>query len=381
MSLLSVPLDQLRRRRSLKWRTYDPDVLPLWVAEMDVAMIPEVRSVLDDAFDLGDTGYPWGSAYQEAFAAMAEQRWGWSIEAARQLRRGGDVMNSILCVLEAVTDPGDGIVINPPVYPPFRQVAGGYRRRIVEVPLTEDGRLDLPGIEACFAEQRPRAYLLCSPHNPTGTIHSAEELTELVRLCSSYAVQLIADEIHQCLIDPGASFVPVLTVPGAEAVISITSAGKAWNLAGFKAGLYQVGPAAVGLFGKLPPLAAQSTGHLGAMAHTAALVHGQRWVDQLAAEVAANKSLLADLLTSLVPSARYLPMPGTYLAWVDCTDLGLDDPAGFFVKHGRVAFSPGVNFGQAHARWVRINLATSPQIITEAVERVAVALRTRGNDG
>ncbi len=377
MTIFSLDLQELRQRRSLKWQTYAPDVLPLRVAEMDVAMAPPVRAALDAALDLGDTGYPSGTSYPEAFAALARDRWGWELDVARQVRRGGDVMNAVLCSLEAFTDPDDGIVINPPVYPPFRQVAGGYRRHIVEVPLTEAGRLDLAGLEAAFANQRPRAYLLCSPHNPTGTVHTRDELTAVVELCNRFDVRLIVDEIHECLIDPGTEFVPLLSVPGSERAVSITSAGKAWNLAGFKAGLYVFGDEAAGELDRMPPLWSQSTGHLGAIAHTAALTHCQPWVDEVDVEVAANKELLAELLTAMLPAARYEPAPGTYLAWVDCTDLGLPDPAGWFLEHGRVAFSPGTNFGAAHAQWVRVNLATSPEIITEAVQRMVRAVRVR----
>jgi cystathionine beta-lyase len=375
MTIFSLTETQLRQRRSLKWRTYALDVLPLWVAEMDAPMQPAVRAELEAAFDRGDTGYPYGTEYQEAFAAMAIGRWEWSLDPARQLRRGGDVMNSILCVLESVTDPGDGIVINPPVYPPIRQVAGGYRRQVVESPLTAAGRIDLNDLERVFETRRPRAYLLCSPHNPTGTIHSAEELAAVAKLCHDFDVTLIADEIHGCLVDPGATFVPLLTVPGAERAVVVTSAGKAWNLAGFKAGLYVVGPERLDLFGKLPPLANQSTGFLGQIAHTAAMRHEQPWVDQARAEMSANKDLLVDLLHALVPRARYDRPWGTYLAWVDCRELGLADPAATFLTRGRVAFNPGVNFGVEHQQWVRINLATSPALIIRAVERMASALR------
>lgn len=375
MTIFSLTLDELRERRSLKWRTYPADVLPLWVAEMDVAMIPDVRAELEAAFDRGDTGYPAGTIYPDAFADLAADRWGWRLDAATQVRRGGDVMNSILCVLEAVTDPGDGIVINTPVYPPFHQVAAGYRRRLVDVPLDAEARLDLDALERTFEQEQPRAYLLCSPHNPTGTVHGRDELEAVAALCNRYGVTLIVDEIHACLIDPGTEFVPVLTVPGSERTVVVTSAGKAWNLAGFKAGLYVTGPEATSLFDRLPPLASQSTGHLGAIAHSTALRLGRAWVDAVAAEVAHHKDLLTGLLASLVPAARYVVRPGTYLAWVDCTDLGLDDPARHFLDVGRVAFSPGRNFGAAHASWIRINLATSPAIITQAVERMAASLR------
>lgn len=375
MALFSLSIDQLRNRESLKWRTYDADVLPMWVAEMDASMQEPVKAALLAAIDRGDTGYPYGSAYAEAFAAMASARWAWELDVPAQVRRAGDVMNSVLAVLEATTEPGDAVVINPPVYPPFRQVVSGYRRRVVEAPLNPTGRLDLESLEAAFAgPERPRAYLLCSPHNPTGAVHTAAELAAVMGLAQRHGVRVVVDEIHACLTDPTTSFVPLLAVPGGEDAISVTSAGKAWNLAGFKAGLVVAGAAATGVLANLPPLAQQSSGHLANLVHTAALANCQDWVDQLVVEVAANKVLLAAELARHLPQAHYLPGAATYLAWVDCTGLGLADPAGDFLRIGRVAFSPGVNFASASQQWVRINLACAPELVVEGVARMAATV-------
>jgi cystathionine beta-lyase len=375
MPVLSLSLDELRSRTSLKWRTYDPDVLPMWVAEMDVAVHPAVRETLLCALERNDTGYPHGTAYAEAFAGMASSRWEWTLDVARQARRAGDVMNSILAVLEACTDPGDAVVINPPVYPPFRQVIAGYRRTIAEAPLTSAGALDLETLEAAFAgPDRPRAYLLCSPHNPTGAVHGRDQLVAVMELANRYGVRVVVDEIHACLIDPGTAFVPLLTVPGGERAICVTSAGKAWNLAGFKAGLVVAGAESTDVLAALPPLAQQSTGHLANLAHTAALTEAQDWVDDLAAEVAANKQLLAAELAAHVPAVRYTRTEGTYLAWVDCSALGLADPQRHFLERGRVAFSAGVTFAKSAQQWVRINLACSPDLVVEGVRRMASSL-------
>lgn len=374
MTIFSLTEAELRERRSLKWRTYDTDVLPLWVAEMDSAVLPAVRESLDAALDRGDTGYPFGTDYADAYRASAAGRWGLQLEPG-QVRNGGDVMNAVLCVLEATTSPGDGIVITAPVYPPFWQVTGGYRRRTVPVALTAEGRLDLDALAEAFAAPDVTAFLLCSPHNPTGTVHTAAELTAVAELCAANGVQLVVDEIHAWLVDPGTDFVPVLSVPAAQRAMVVVSAGKSWNLAAFKAGLYIAGTQAARVLNTLPPLAAQSTGHLGAIAHAAALRHGQEWVDQACVEIAANKRLLSDLLHALLPGARYRAQPGTYLAWVDCSRLGLDDPYRHFLDAGRVAFSPGRVFSPAHKQWVRINLAASPSMITQAVERMASSLR------
>lgn len=375
MTILSVPLSELRKRQSLKWQVYDPDVLPMWVAEMDVLPHPEVLRTVKEALTLGDTGYPHGTGYAEAFAAMAHRRWGWTVDPQLQIRRAGDVMNTILTVLDTVTSPGDAVVINPPVYPPFRQVVTGYGRRVVEVPLTAAGRLDLEALADAFSgPERPTAYLLCSPHNPTGTIHTATELRRVFELAAANQVQVIVDEIHQVLVDPGSEFTPALAVPGSERVVVVTSAGKAWNLAGFKSGLVITGSDRTPLLDQLPPLALHASGHLANLAHTAALIHAQEWVDQLMAEIVANKGLLARALSERLPELSYLPQPGTYLAWVDASSLGLADPAAHFAEVARVAFSPGVNFGNGHQQWVRVNLACSPQVILEAVDRMRASV-------
>lgn len=375
MSLLSVPLHELRQRSSLKWQTFGPEVVPMWVAEMDTMMPPAVHQAVAEALQRGDTGYPHGTAYAEAFAAMAADRWQLALDTRSQVIRAGDVMNSVLALLETLTDPGDTVVINTPVYAPFRTVVASYGRHLLEVPLSPAGRLDLPALAAAFdAEVKPRAFLLCSPHNPTGTVHSAAELTEVMAAANEAGVQVISDEIHARLVDPGTDFVPLLAVPGGEQAFTATSAGKAWNLAGFKAGLIVAGAAVTDRLTQVPPLAVQAAGHLADIAHTAALQGAQEWLDELNVEIAANKQLLASQLAHQLPQLSYEPSAGTYLAWLDCTPLGLPDPARHFRRYGKVAFSPGAQFASSHSQWVRINLACAPELVAEAVSRMAASL-------
>ena len=374
MAHLSLPLDRLRTRTSLKWQVFEPDVLPLWVAEMDVDPHPAVVEAVVGAMQDGDTGYPWGPRYGEAYADMAEARWGWR-PAAEQVARAGDVMNAILGLLLGNTREGDHIVINPPVYPPFWQVIEGYRRHITQVPLTASGRLDLAALEAAFTgPDAPTAYLLCSPHNPTGTIHTPDELAAVARLCAAHGVLLVVDEIHGVLVDPGAGFTPILALEDAQNAVVAFSAGKGWNLAAFKAGLYIRGTEAKAALDHLPPLSNQSTSQMGTIAHTAALRHAQGWVDEVMAEVATNKALLADLLAEHLPEVPYNPAPGTYLAWLDCSALGLASPQRHFLTEARVALNNGADFGADFGQYVRMNLATSPAVIEEAVRRMAASL-------
>ncbi len=371
MTLLNLPLSVLRERTSMKWRIFAPDVLPLWVAEMDVEQHPAVQDALVDAVRRGDTGYPSGTAYAEAYAALAADRWGARL-APEQIRRSGDVMNAMLSTLLGNTAEGDHIVINPPIYPPFRQIVTGYRRHLTEVPLTDSGRLDLDGLEVAFTgPDRPTAYLLCSPHNPNGTLHTPDELAAVGRLCAEHGVLLVVDEIHAPLVDPGETFTSILAVEDAQEAIVAFSAGKGWNLAALKGGVLARGTRAKATFDRLPPLTNQSTGHLATIAHTAALTHALGWVDELMVEIAANKALLASLLAEHLPEVRYTPAPATYLAWLDCTALGLDRPRHHFLTHAKVALNDGADFDAGHGRFVRMNLAASPELITEAVERMS----------
>ncbi|MDR1712018.1 MAG: aminotransferase class I/II-fold pyridoxal phosphate-dependent enzyme [Propionibacteriaceae bacterium] len=374
MTVFNLGVAELRTRQSMKWQTYPADVLPLWVAEMDVKTHPAVKAAVFAELEAGDTGYPAGRRYADAYRAFAARHWGLELADA-QVKQSGDVMNSMLGVLQTVTSPGDAVVLNPPVYPPFYTIVERYQRKVVPANLTPDGRLDLAAIAEILAgPAHPRAFLLCSPHNPTGTVHTHQELAELVRLCAANDVALIVDEIHSPITHAGTGFTPILSVPGSERAIAVMSAGKAWNLASFKGGLVIGGTAAGDVLDRLPALLLQSMGHMAAIAHSTAMNEGDAWLAEYLGEVAANKQLLGRLLSEHVPAANYLPGPGTYFAWVDCSALGLDSPATHFRQAGKVAFNDGTAFGKEFGQWIRVNLATSPEIITEAIRRLANSL-------
>ncbi|AYN38024.1 aminotransferase class I/II-fold pyridoxal phosphate-dependent enzyme [Streptomyces dangxiongensis] len=378
--LRTLGLERLRRRTSMKWRTYPDDVLPLWVAEMDVPLAEPVVRAVTDALALGDTGYPAGTAYAEALAVFAAERWNWDGLAVERTAIVPDVMLGVVEMLKLVTGPGDPVVVNPPVYPPFFQFAERMDRRVVQAPLDAGLRIDLAGLEEAFQEAATgpgrAAYLLCSPHNPTGTVHTAAELTAVASLAERYGVRVVADEIHAPLVAPGVTFVPYLAVPGAARGLSLLSASKGWNLAGLKAALAVAGPEAAADLARLPEEVSHGPSHLGVIAHTAALRDGTAWLDALLAQLRDNRRLLTGLLAEHLPAIRAYPAEATCLAWLDCRALGLgDDPAQVFLDRGRVALSPGPPFGAGGAGHARLNLATSPAILTEGVRRMAASLR------
>lgn len=370
-------LETLRRRRSAKWSLHGTDVLPLPVAETDFALAPVVHDVLADAVARSDTGYAVTTpALGEAVAGFTKRHWDWTVspEAVHGLP---DVGVAAVEMLRTICAPGDAVVISPPVYPPFFHWVDEVRARPVEAPLrrTGDGswRLDLDAIETAF-RQRPRAYVLCSPHNPVGRVHDREELTRLAQLAAEHEVTVIADEIHAPLVLPGAQFTPFLTVRGgADVGVSLVSASKAFNLAGLKCAAVVTASEPMGaLAAQLPPDARWRVGHLGLLATVAALTHGDTWLAALTQTLDMRRTQLCTLLAARLPQVRWQSPEATYLAWLDCSDLG-DDPHRLFLDKGRVALERGADFGRGGNRHVRLNFATSEWVLDEAVRRMATA--------
>lgn len=228
--LEELTLDQLRSRTSLKWREYPEDVLPLWVAEMDVLLAEPISHALIDSVRRGDTGYPSGTIYAEALQTFAHDRWNWDGIDLGRTAIVPDVMMGIVEMLRLVTDPGDAVVVNCPVYPPFYSFVEHMDRRIVEAPLGPEHRIDLDALSEAFTDAssggRSAAFLLCNPHNPTGTVHTAKELTAVAALAAEHNVRVVADEIHAPVVMPGEQFVPFLSVPGAGNGFSLMSASR-----------------------------------------------------------------------------------------------------------------------------------------------------------
>ncbi|MBV9831744.1 MAG: aminotransferase class I/II-fold pyridoxal phosphate-dependent enzyme [Marmoricola sp.] len=371
--LEQLTLADLRRRTSIKWTKYDPDVLPLWVAEMDVALAPPVREALERVVREGDTGYPGTASYAEAMASFAEARYGWGgLDPARAVPVA-DVMTGATWAVELVSASGDAVVVSSPVYPPFYGFIESIGRTVLEVPL-RDGRLDLEALGRAFEEQHPAAFLLCSPHNPTGTVHTPAELAEVARLAEASGVRVVVDEIHAPLVLAGAAFTPYLSVPGSDRGFSLMSASKAWNLAGAKAAVLIAGPEAGDDLARLPWVVSHGPSHLGVVAHVAALTQGGEWLDALLDGLARNRQLLVELVEQHLPDVRLRAPAATFLSWLACGALGLgDDPAGVFLERGRVAVNDGREFGTGGAGHVRLNFATSRAILTEAVQRLAAS--------
>jgi cystathionine beta-lyase len=375
-----ISLRELRRRTSAKWRAYPPDVLPLPVAEMDFPLARPVAEALHAAVRRSDLGYASPSpGLAEALANFAARRWGWQVDPA-QVTLAPEVGVAVVEVLRLLARPGDRVVINPPVYDSFFPWVAEVGCRLVEVPLgrTGDGwALDLDAMASAFRDGA-RVHLLCSPHNPTGTVHHRQDLERLAALAARYGVTVLADEIHAPLVLPGRTHHPFLAVSPEAAAhgLVFTSASKAWNLAGLKcAAVVTADPATRRLVQRLPEELPWRVGQLGVLAGIAAFQDGEPWLEEVLGVLDHHRHYLAELLAARIPAIRYRPPDASYLAWLDCTALGLgDDPSAAFLARGRVALSPGPSFGRPGVGHARLNMGTSRQILAAAVDRMASAI-------
>lgn len=376
--LQALPLDQLRQRSSTKWRTYGDDVLPLFVAETDFAPAPAITAALSRAVALGDTGYtPPAPGIAAAYAGFAQRRYGWEVDPAR-VRTTCDVMMGVVEILRRVTEPGDRVIVTTPVYPPFFECVPEAGAVVERVPLRDTGtawELDLQGIEAAFAGGA-RAILLCNPHNPTGTVHSRETLAALADLAARFGAVVVSDEIHAPLTHRDATFTPFLDASPVAARVgyAVVSASKAFNLAGLKCALMVTADDATSAVVRaLPAEVEWRTGLFGAIAAVAAFSpDSDEWLDAQLAALDANRLLLAELLAAHLPAARFRIPDAGFLAWVDLSELGWgDNPAVKVLRDARVALHLGPLFGEEGRGHVRINFGCSPEVLREAVQRIA----------
>lgn len=388
MSVMVSVFDAQRTRTSEKYTAYPPEVLPMFVAEMDCTLAEPVRDALVAAVTNGDTGYVGhGLALPEAFADFAEDRWGWRVDPDL-VRTTTDVSVAAVETLRRILGPGDQVVIMPPVYPPFWDYVTEAGGSVTEVPLlapagaadpfdtTSGWRMDIDGIAQAFADGA-RTVLLCNPHNPLGLVHGREELAALARLAAEWDAVVVSDEIHAPLVHADAVFTPFLeSCPEAAGLgVALTSASKAWNLAGTKCAL-MVGASdrARAWFDGMPTEVVERTGILGYTASVAAFSEGGPWLASLLTELAANRRTLAERIGEVLPGAGYRQPQASYLAWLDLRALPFgDDPAPLLVDRAEVALSNGRDFGQQGVGHVRLNFGCSAETLDEGLARLATA--------
>jgi cysteine-S-conjugate beta-lyase len=377
--LTRISLERLQRRHSYKWARYPADVLPAWVAEMDFPLAKPVKRAVAGAVELDDFGYsyPRGIRLAEAFAQFAERRMNWQVDHSTVFPAIG-IFSAISSTLGLMMRPGDAVVITPPVYHPFYTLVEELGGRPVEAPLA-NGKLDVDAVEARLGEGAA-ALLLCTPHNPTGIVPEREDLLAIAEAAARYGAWVLVDEVHAPLVMPTSHHVPFLTVCGVEAerVIAFCSASKAFNLAGLKCAEVVAASSAAGDLIRHLPAHVTDCGHLGAIASTAAFREGEDWLDDVIAVLDHNRRLIGQFLAEHLPAVGYRMPEAGYLAWLDLNALDPgSDPSVAILEHGRLAVSPGLEFGPQGNGFVRLNFATSPELLEQALERLENALTRR----
>jgi len=381
----ALNLSELQTHRSEKWRAFPHDVLPLPVAEMDFPVADPIRETLREMVDRSDLGYLGPIPEMGiAFAGFAQRRWGWSVDPL-QVRIAADVGVGVVEVLRVITKPGDKILINSPVYPNFWTWCNETQLQQVDVPLTESETevngshwiLDWDGIEKAY-KSGIKAHLICNPHNPLGRVYTREELSRLADLAKAHNVYILSDEIHAPLTFPEQIFTPFLAISetAREVGITITAASKGWNIAGLKCAIIVTQNSKVyETLNAIAPATHYRASLLGAFATVTAFEKGEPWLEDVMVELDHNRKLIVELIAAKTPGVGYRIPHCSYLAWLDLTAFTLgEDPSAVLIEKAKVACVQGLRFGPQSTQFVRLNFATSPEILEEAFNRLATVL-------
>ncbi|MGW1752594.1 MalY/PatB family protein [Streptomyces sp. NPDC002092] len=381
-----LDLDRLRVRGSVKWHRPERDVLPAWVADMDFPTPPPVAAALHEAVDRHDLGYPdWpdGSPLRPAFAKRMAERHGWAASAHR-VREQTDLIQCLQLVLHLATSDGDAVAVHIPNYPPFLSTLRTMSRRIVPVPMkdTDDGwRMDFAAMDTAVKRSGCKALVLVNPHNPTGRVLTSDELGEIAAIARRHDLLVISDEIHAELAYTAHRHIPFasLSDDAARRTVTLTSATKAFNLAAIRCAVTHYGPdRLLALRDAQPPDLYGAVSPLGVVATLAAWEHGDAWQRDLLTVLDRNRRRVRDVVRTRLPLVRHHMPEATYLAWLDTRPLGLGEPpVEKVLRDGRVLLDGGAPFGADAEGFVRLNFATSQQVLDEILGRVVDALGRR----
>jgi cystathionine beta-lyase len=362
------------------------DALPMWVADMDFAAPPAVVEALRRRVDHGVFGYPLvPPSFWQAAIGWLERRHGWTVRKDWMAMTPGIVPALNFCV-RAFTKPGDGVIIQTPVYHPFYYAIENNGRRVLRSPLRFDGRryaMDLEEVEK-RAGEGGRMLILCSPHNPVGRVWTREELEALGRIAVASDLLVVSDEIHHDLVYRGrrhhvfAALSPEL----ARRTVTCLAPSKTFNIPGLAtAAVVASNPGLLRAFEDEKERAGFDLGQVfGLVGFEAAYAHGGDWLDELLPYLERNIDLLEKFLEDRIPRIRLVRPEGTYLALLDCRALGLEPAAlnDFFLKRARVYFNDGTMFGPELEGFVRVNFACPRSVLREALERIERAVKELG---
>ena len=359
------------------------DGIPMWVADMDFAAPPGVTEALAAVVERGVHGYYADTgSWAAALADWLARRHGLSIDPEWVSPTPG-VVSGLGLILQAVSEPGDEVVVFPPAYHAFRKIILANERRILDAQLVErQGRyvMDLDALRAMLTP-RTKVVFFCSPHNPGGTVWSADEIRALAAFCTEHDLILVSDEIHCDLVFDGARHIPTIAAAPevADRLITCVAATKTFNLAGAHVGACVTSNPELKrkLDARIAASGLGSYAAFGMIATEAAWRTGDAWLDELLPYLAGNRDLLDSRIEAAAPGARSMRLDATYLAWVNFSGTGLQagDVARRVSERARIFVSPGSQFGPGGETWLRFNFATPRPILREALDRLDDAFR------
>jgi cystathionine beta-lyase len=379
----------LRARRTTKWTTYGADILPAWIAESDFRLAEPVMRSASRLLAEEDFGYPRREdgtadfAVSLAFSRRMQSRFGWQVSAG-DVQVVTDLVQAVVAAIMAFSDEGDGVVVQTPCYPPFRDAIAATGRTFVDQPMiAEVGRYapDLAALEKA-AVSGAKVLILCNPHNPTGSVFSLKELQTIGEIAVRTGMIIVSDEIHGDLLFDGAVHIPIASLGDAISAqtVTITSPTKSFNTPGLRCGVMHFGsPALKAVFHRrIPAKLIGRPSVFGIDAAVAAWDEGQPWLEHKLDHLGQLRTKVSDAVDRM-PGLAMTTGQGTYFAWIDCTGLGLNEPAGaFFHREAKLAFSAGETFGPQWRNWIRLNFATSSSLVDEMLARLGKAVDEAG---
>jgi len=378
--LIAPTYERVRSRAGVKWNRYDRDVLPAWVADMDFDPPAAVTDAMRQYLDLGDTGYNIAVRAEllPAYVDWQHRHHRWRPDEQR-LRIFTSALHALETALWCRTNPGDGVVVFTPIYHPFLNAIADSGRRLVSVPLDPDGWRINPERLAAAIDSTTKMVLFCQPHNPAGRVFDDDELAAVAEVAERNDLLVVSDEIwgdlthdrpHQPLATSDDRF--------AGRLMTLGSASKSFNLAGLRCAVAHIDDAELNrIIGTMPGHLLGASSVMSLVGTHAAWTLCDDWMAAVKTEITARRDQLARRLASDLPEVTMSPPEATYLGWLDfrATDLG-DDPSDRLLKEGRVALSPGPQFGPEGAGFARINFATSAEILDDITDRITTLVRS-----
>ena len=377
-----------RSANSYKWTKHPADVLPLWIADMDFPAPEPVIRALRTKVEHGALGYEIAPpVLLETVCARMERLYGWRV-TPEQVMTLPSLVIGMHVAARAVCAPGEGVLMQIPVYPPFLDIPGNYglARQVAELRPVRSGatihyEIDFDAFEAALTD-RTRLFLLCQPHNPTGQIYTREQLLRLSEICLRHNLVICSDEVHSELLLGDARHVPLapLAPDIADRTITFVSASKTFNLAGLFCSFAIIpNPALRQQFVAMREATVPWPNSLGMAAALAAFTGGDDWLAQLRAYLTANRDAVVDFVAGRLPGIRTTVPNATHLAWLDCRDLinggkMIGSPYAFFLERAKVALGDGAEFGPGGEGFVRLNFGCPRATLMEALRRMEAAL-------